>query len=334
VFNAGGNLGGHAMKRRTFLYAVGLIAPLTLGLTPACAEDTLKVVVGHINNWEQQPPTLGQEGGIFKKHGLVLENTGTRGAGETIQAVISGSADIGTGVGTAGVMRAFAKGAPIRILAPAFTGAGDLYWYVKADSKIKSLKDATPETTIAYSTNGSSTNNIVLGFINELGTKGKPTKTGSPPATLTAVMSDQVDIGWAAPPFGLQEEKDGKIRVIARGSDVPSLKHQTVRTVIVNANALKTKHDAVMRFMDGYRDTVDWMYSDPKAMEMYAAKIKKPVSLVQESVPKFHPKEALQTTKMVDLEGAMKDAVRFKFLKEPLTEAQLKELIQIPPVKK
>ncbi len=177
--------------------------------------------------------------------------TGIAGAGETMQAVISGSADIGAGVGAAGAMRAFAKGAPVRILAPAFTGTGDLYWYVKADSKIKSLKDATPETTIAYSTNGSSSNNIVVAFVSELGAKAKPTATGGPAATLTAVMSGQIDIGWAAPPFGLQEIKEGKIRIIAHGSDVPSLRGQTVRVLIVNANALKTKHDAIMRFMDG-----------------------------------------------------------------------------------
>src|SRR5262245_22125694 len=112
--------------------AIGLVVPFVLGVDAASAEDTLKVVIGQINNWENQAPTLGQDAGIFKKHGLVLENTGTQGAGETIQAVISGSADIGAGVGAAGAMRAFSKGAPVRILAPAFTGTGDLYWYVKA----------------------------------------------------------------------------------------------------------------------------------------------------------------------------------------------------------
>ena len=190
-------------------------------------------------------------GGIGKArrrhHGLVLENVGTQGAGETIQAVISGSADIGAGVGVAGVMRAFSKGAPVRILAPMFTGTGDIYWYVKADSKIQSLKDTTAENTIAYSTNGSSSNNVVVAFVSELGAKAKPTATGGPAATLTAVMSGQVDIGWSAPPFGLQEIKDGKIRILARGSDVPSLHGQTVRVLIVNENSLKTKRDAIMR---------------------------------------------------------------------------------------
>lgn len=314
--------------------ALGLVVPLTLSAGTASAEDTLKLVIGQINNWENQAPTLGQDAGIFKKHGLVLENTGTQGAGETIQAVISGSADIGAGVGAAGIMRAFSKGAPVRILAPAFTGTGDLFWYVKADSKIKSLKDTTPENTIAYSTNGSSSNNIVVAFVQELGAKAKPTATGGPAATLTAVMSGQVDIGWAAPPFGLQEIKEGKIRIVARGSDVPSLRGQTVRTLIVNANSLKTKHDAIMRFMDAYRETVDWMYSDPKAVEMYSKKINRPVDLLKESMNKFQPKETMQTDKFADLDGAIADAVKLKFLEQPLTKEQIAELLQIPPRKK
>jgi NitT/TauT family transport system substrate-binding protein len=318
---------------KTAAAALGLVVPLALAGTPATAEDTLKLVIGQINNWENQAPTLGQDAGIFKKHGLVLENTGSQGAGETLQAVISGSADIGAGVGAAGAMRAFSKGAPVRILAPMFTGTGDLYWYVKSDSKIKSLKDATPETTIAYSTNGSSSNNIVVAFISELGAKAKPTATGGPPGTLTAVMSGQVDIGWAAPPFGLQEIKDGKIRIVAHGSDVPSLRGQTVRVLVVNANALKTKHDAILRFMEAYREAVDWMYADPKAVEMYSVKIKRPIELLKESMAKFQPKETLQTDKFADLDGAIRDAVKLKFLEKSLTKEQIAELIQIPPRK-
>ncbi|MFZ0064762.1 MAG: ABC transporter substrate-binding protein [Pseudolabrys sp.] len=319
---------------KSIVGAPGFVVALVLGVGSASADDTLKVVIGQINNWENQAPTLGQDAGIFKKHGLVLENTGTQGAGETIQAVISGSADIGAGVGAAGVMRAFSKGAPVRILAPAFTGTGDLFWYVKADSKIQSLKDATPETTIAYSTNGSSSNNIVVAFVSELGAKAKPTATGGPAATLTAVMSGQVDIGWAAPPFGLRELKEGKIRIVAKGSDVPSLRGQTVRTLIVNADSLKTKRDAIMRFMAAYREAVDWMYSDPKAVEMYSKKMNQPVELLKESMDKFQPKETLQTDKFADLDGAIADAVKLKFLEQPLTKEQIAELLQIPPRKK
>ncbi|HEY1153065.1 MAG TPA: ABC transporter substrate-binding protein [Pseudolabrys sp.] len=312
--------------------AIGL-ALTALTVAPAAADDQLKMAIGQINNWENQPPTLGQDAGIFKKHNLVMENVGTAGAGETLQAVISGSADLGGGVGVAGAMRAFSKGAPVRILLPAFTGTGDLYWYVKSDSPLKSLKDLKPENTIAYSTNGSSSNNIVVAFVSELGAKGKPTATGGPAATLTQVMSGQIDVGWAAPPFGLKEMKEGKIRIIAHGSDVPSLKGQTVRAIIVNADSLKTKKDAIMRFVQAYREAVDFMYADPKAISMYATKMKLDEALIKESIQKFHPKESIQSDKMADLEGAVRDAVKLKFLDKPLTKEQLAEFIQIPPRK-
>src|ERR1043166_7605612 len=115
--------------KRTFICALALIAPLVLHMPQAFAEDTLKIAIGQINNWENQAPTLGDDAGIFRKRNLKVEAFGTQGAGETIQAVISGSADLGAGVGLAGAMRAFAKGAPVRVLLPAFTGTGALYWY-------------------------------------------------------------------------------------------------------------------------------------------------------------------------------------------------------------
>jgi len=312
----------------------GIAALALVALTaPVSAQDTLKIAIGQINNWENQAPTLGEDAGIFKKHNLKVEAFGTQGAGETIQAVVSGSADLGAGVGVAGVMRAFSRGAPVRVLLPAFTGTGDLYWYVKADSPLKTIKDATAQNTIAYSTSGSSSNNIVVAFGQELGVKAKPTATGGPPATFTQVMTGQIDIGWSAPPFGIQEIKDGKIRIVARGSDVPSLKGQTVRVIIVNANALKEKRDAIMRFVKGYRETVDWMYADPKALQMYSEKVKQPVDILAESLKEFQPKPALQTEQMADLDGIVKDAVALKFLDAPMTKEQLAEFLQIPPVK-
>jgi NitT/TauT family transport system substrate-binding protein len=317
--------------KRVGIWISAVIVASALAAFSAYAQDTLKIAVGQINNWENQAPTLGEDAGIFKKHNLKIEAFGTQGAGETIQAVISGSADLGADVGVAGAMRAFSKGAPVRLLLPAFTGTGDLYWYVKAESPIKTLQDATAANTIAYSTSGSSSNNIVVAFVQELGTKAKPTATGGPPATLTAVMSGQIDIGWAAPPFGVREIKESKIRIIARGSDIPSLRGQTVRSIIVNADALKTKRDAIMRFVKAYRESVDWMYDDPKALDMYAAKLKQPVDILRESLKEFHPKSAMQTDKMADLDGAVADAVKLKFLEAPLTKEQIAEFLQIPP---
>ena len=247
------------------LAALAFAGSITFAGPAAFAQDALKIAVGQINNWENQAPTLGEDAGIFKKHNLKIEAVGTQGAGETIQAVISGSADLGAGVGVAGVMRAFAKGAPVRILLPAFTGTGDIYWYVKGDSPIKTLQDAKPEHTIAYSTSGSTSNNIVLGFVQELGVKAKPTATGGPPATLTSVMSGQIDIGWAAPPFGVKEIKEGKIRMLARGG---ACRLCADRRCGPSSSTPMPGRPRRMRSCASPRRiarAVDWMYSDPKA---------------------------------------------------------------------
>src|SRR5262249_57975922 len=108
------------------------------------------------------------------------------------------------------------------------------------------------------------------------------------------VMSGQIDIGWAAPPFGMKELKEGKIRILIRGNEAPSLRGQTVRTIIGNADALKNKKDAILRFVAGYREAVDWMYADPKAIDMYAEKMKLDRDLIASLIKEFHPKEALQ----------------------------------------
>ena len=145
------------------------------------------------------------------------------------------------------------------------------------------------------------------------------------------MLSGQIDIGWASPPFGMKELKEGKIRILIRGSDAPSLRGQTVRTIIVNADALKSKRDAIMRFVQGYREAVDWMYADPNAIAMYAEKMKLDQKLIADSIKEFHPKAAMQTDEMKDMAGIQRDAVKLKFIDAPLSKEQLAELIQIPP---
>src|ERR1700756_626924 len=110
---------------------------LVAGLASASAEDTLKLAVGQRGNWDTSISEVGQLAGIFKRHGLVLEIVYTSGAGETQQAVISGSVDIGVAAGVMGVFGAFSKGAPVRVIGAETTGANDLYWSVKPDSPIK-----------------------------------------------------------------------------------------------------------------------------------------------------------------------------------------------------
>ena len=300
---------------------------LAIGMESAVADDVLKLAIGQRGNWENAPAELGQKAGIFKKHGLTLELLYTQGAGETLQAVISGSVDIGVGVGTAGVLGAFAKGAPVRAIANSTTGADDLFWYVTASSPIKTLKDAGGKT-IAYSTTGSSTNLAVLAFIRQFGIDAKPVATGSPSSTFTQTMSGQVDIGWSSPPFGVEALQQGRIRMVARLSDVPAFRNQTVRLMIVNAAMAEKRRDAIERFILAYRETLDWMYSDPAALQAYAQWVGIAETLAKDVRDQFFPKENLRLERLSGLDAAMADAVNLKFLAAPLTKEQQEELFK------
>ncbi len=310
--------------------ALAVLVPLAASGLPAKADDTLRLAIGQRGNWETAIAEIGSRAGIFKKHNLDLELTYTKGTGETMQAVISGAVDIGIGVGTTGVMAAFAKGAPVRVIGSATVGSNDLYWYVRADNPLNAIKDAGPDTTIAYSTAGSSTNLLVLGFLKTYNLKSKPTKTGSPPATLTAVMSGQVDVGWAAPPFGLKQIDEGKIRIIGRGSEVVSTRNETVRTIVVNADKLKKDREVIDRFMTAYNESLDYMYSDPQALKFYKDFSSIDEGLARKAMTDFYPKEALDPYRIEGLDGVMDDAVSLKFLDNKLTKAQLDELFQVP----
>jgi NitT/TauT family transport system substrate-binding protein len=303
------------------------LVALTAFASAAIAEDTLKLAIGQRGNWENAAPELGQKAGFFKKRGLTLEILYTQGAGETLQAVISGSVDIGIGVGTAGVLGAFSKGAPVRAIANSTTGADDLFWYVPAASSIKSLKDAGGKT-IAYSTTGSSTNLAVLAFIREFGVQAKPVATGSPASTFTQTMSGQVDIGWSSPPFGIEALQQGRIRIVARESDVAAFRNQTVRLMIANAAVAEQHRDLVNRYLQAYSETLDWMYSDPAALKAYAEWVNIPETLARDVRDQFYPRENLRLDRLSGLDEAMADAVSMKFLPAPLTKAQQDELFK------
>ena len=297
----------------------------------AHAQDTLKIAAGQRGNWDTSISEVGQRAGIFKKHGLVLEILWTQGAGETQQAVVSGSADLGIAGGIMGALSLFSKGAPVRIISAETTGAGDLFWYVPANSPIKTLKD-TDGKTIAYSTNGSSTHGIVTAYMKQYDLKAKPTATGGPAPTLTQVMSGQIDVGWSAPPFGLKQLDEGAIRVIASGNDAAVFKGQTVRVNIANLQTLQTRKAVVERYMKAYRETIDWMYSDdPAALKTYAEFVGIPIETAKRTRDQFFPKAAVDPDRVVGLETIVKDAVDLKFTATQLTPEQLTTLIQIPP---
>jgi NitT/TauT family transport system substrate-binding protein len=300
----------------------------------ARADDALKVVVGGQRAiGENFVVELGNNAGLFKKHGLALDIFYTQGGGETIQVVISNSAQIGVAIGFLGTLGAFSKGAPVRIIGSTFTGGNQLFWYVRADSPIKSLKEAAGKT-VAYSTNGSSTHTAVLALKKFTGADFKPTQTGAAPGTYTQVMSGQIDVGWAGAPFGLDAVEQGRTRVIAKASDDPVLNRQTIRLLIANANEMKQRPDVFVRFMRAYREALHWVYSTPEGLAAYAQWAKLSEATAKRALAEFLPKEAVDPDRISGVDDVMADAVAFKYIPAPLNKTQLDELIQIPERKK
>ena len=244
-----------------------------------------------------------------------------------MQALISGSADIAVSTGTAAILSAYAKGAPIRPIATSMTGADDLFWYVPSQSPIRSLKDAVGKT-MAFSAVGSSSNLATIALIRQAGVDIKAVATGTPAATFVQVMSGQIDIGWSAPPFAIDSLAQGKIRIVATYSDVPAFRNMTVRMHVANLSLLTKNPQLVNRFLSAYADTLEWMYQGSEAIVEFAKLVGIPQEQAKITRDKFYPKGNLQLTRLSGFDDAMRDAITARFIAKPLQKEQIDELFR------
>jgi NitT/TauT family transport system substrate-binding protein len=316
------------MAKPIFVTVLCAVAVLAAANTAAHSQDVLRLAVPQRGSWDAGLPELGKRGGIFKKRGIDLEILYTQAGPESIQALIAGSVDLATASGVQAAFGTFGKGAPIRIVGSEIIGSPDLYWYVRADSPIRKIEDLNGKT-VAFSLTGSSSHAGLLALIAQYKLTAKPTSTGSIPATLTQTMTGQVDVGFSGVPFFLDQMEDGKIRIVATGSDVEALKSRTGRVNITNLQTLQNRRDALIRFHAAYKDTLEWMYSDPAALRIFSEFTNLPEKVVGK-VRELVPKAALHPDRIVGVDQIIAEAVSMKFLAAPLTPQQVKDLIQIP----
>ncbi|HEX4411363.1 MAG TPA: ABC transporter substrate-binding protein [Xanthobacteraceae bacterium] len=318
----------------THIARIGLglgLGLLAFAASAARAEDLIKIAIGQRGVFENSISELGQNRGFFKKYGIKLDILYTQGGGETLQAILSDSVQMGI-VGTLQTMGAYAKGAPIRAIGATMKGAYE-YWFVPSASPIKNFKD-TAGKTVAFSTTNSSNNLMVLALARLNHVTVEPVATGSPSPTYTMTMSKQVDVGWSIPPFHIEDLDSGKIRIIAHGSDVPEYANQTVRFLGVNATELQQHPDLFRRYMQGYRDALNWLYSDPQALKDYAVWADTTEAVAKRVRDEFVLRENALPDNIVGLDLAMADAIGFKILSKPLTADQLKDMIRLQePIK-
>ena len=317
---------GPRSARRFWLHHCRCFAPAARRPTTTSRSPSASAAAG-----SNRVSELGQNKGFFKKHGLTLELLYTQGSAETLQSVISNSVDIGIGLGTHAFLGAFLKGAPLRGVGASFTSADEQYYYVAADSPVKSIKEAEGKS-IAISTNGSASNMFALHLARHFGVNLKPQPAGNYTATLTQVLTRQLDIGFSAAPFNLNFVDEGRIRIIARGSDVPALRDMTSRLLVVNVVGLERRKDVLKRYMAAYRETLDWMYADPAAIDAYAEWSKLPKAIAAQRAGIHDPAEHGAAA---DFGPARDhgDAVKFKYIPAPLSDAQIKEALPVDALK-
>jgi NitT/TauT family transport system substrate-binding protein len=307
--------------------AFSIVLKVALSASGAAAE-TLKVAVAQRGFWNSSFIEFGIKQGFFKEAGLDIDILYTEGGASTLTPVIAGSIDIAMTNGTLGAVAAYAKGMPVKIISAEATGAPDAFWYARPESGIASLTD-TAGRTVAFSSPGSSTNLILLQLIQQAKVTPRMVATGGAPATLTQVMSGQIDVGWSVPPFVLQQLAEGKLAIIAKGSDAAAIANQTIRVNVANANALKEKRDAITRFVKVLARSIDWAYSDDRSIDTYAEMAKVPRALAQRTRDEFYPKASLQLAEVKGLDLTLKQALEFKYITAPMNAQDARGMLDL-----
>jgi NitT/TauT family transport system substrate-binding protein len=293
----------------------------------AGAQDVVRVAVPQRGTWETSVPDLGEQAKIFAKHGVKIEALYTSGGGETMQALIAGSVDVAIATGAAAMFAAYVKGAPIRPIATSVTGAREIFWYVKADSPIKSLKDAAGKT-MAFSATGSSSNLATLKLIKMAGVDIKPVATGTPVATFTQTMTGQVDIGWSAAPFALSALQEHRIRTVANVGDIVEYRDMSARFHLANLNFITGKPDVLKRFLAAYSETLDWMYGGDAAVGVFSKLYNIKPAETRQTRDEFYTRQSLDIRRVGGVDLAMEDAVTYKFISKPLTKTDIDDLFK------
>ena len=304
---------------------IASFAALLALVAPQLAQaESLKVAVPQRGAWGTSYVPLGVEQGFFKAEGIEPEVTWTEGGASNEQAVISGSVDIAIATGFLGMISAYTKGAPIRIISPEATGAPDIFWYVKTNSPIKSMKDLHGKT-VSFSNPGSSSNLILLTLLKEAGVSdAKLVPIGAAPNGIPQVMTGQLDASWSVPPTGLAQLAAKEITIIAKGNDSEAVRNETVRVNAVNLDYLKTHRDAVTRFMRAYEKSVDWAYSGEKPMEAYAKWSSQPLPVVKQMVTEFQSKEQDQVHEFKGVQRVLDEALAAKRIPKAMTPDDIK----------
>jgi NitT/TauT family transport system substrate-binding protein len=313
-----------------------LLLAILCGLpwSAATGQTKLVVAVPHRVLFDVAVPIyVADEKGFSKAEGIAIDPVFTKGGGETVQAVISGDVHIGLATGFFAVLSAFQKGAAIKVVAAEMTGLPDLYWYTTGPAPYRKLEDLAGKR-IAYSTAGSSSHMAVLAVVEQLKARGlaapQAVSLGGMPDALTGLKTGQTDVAFAVPPLFFDQVEKGDLRIVFRGDEIQRFSDVTIRVTFANASFLQKNSDAVRAFFRAYQKALDFMFENRQETVRIWLKrgLKSTESLALKTYDFYtRPSTALKPVK--GIQTTMEDAVRFNFMKQPLTQAELDRLIDL-----
>jgi ABC-type nitrate/sulfonate/bicarbonate transport system substrate-binding protein len=259
--------------------AIGSAFLVMSAAMPARADTAL--IVGKANATSDAiiPVNVGDQLGIFKKHGLDLKIMDFGGGGKSAQAMAADAIDIEDGAGTE--MAFVEKGAPMigicESTAPApFMGIG-----VPADSPVHELKDLKGKV-IGVSSPGSFSDWLAHDLSRKQGWGDDGVKTasigGTNEAIVAAFRSHQIDaeISGATNFFAMEESKTGRFL-----TSVSAYEGNVASGVIFASNKLtKSNPEAIKAFVAGWVETVNYM----RAHKAETVKIESAITHFDENV--------------------------------------------------
>jgi NitT/TauT family transport system substrate-binding protein len=225
---------------------------------PAAAATTLTVGKAAPNADPIIPVNVGDQVGIFKKHGLDLKIVDFLGGSKMAQAMAAGSIDIGDGAGTE--MALVAKGVPMTAICESTSTFAFLSVGVGFDSPLKSLTELKGKK-MGISSAGSLTDWLAQELARKEGWAPGDITTvtiGNGAAGVIAAFRTNLvdaDIGATSLFLDMQEKKTG--RVLAPVSDYEGPAGSGA--LFASNHLIATDPAAVRAFLAAWIETVDYI---------------------------------------------------------------------------
>ena len=240
-------------------------------LSPARANEKLRVAKVVPFAWSFTPLDIGIEAGIFAKHGLDVEASASAGDAKLQQLLTSGSVDIGIGSGPG--MAFIVKGVPAKAVAEMYGVPRNMAVMVGYDSPIKAVADLKGKK-LGCTTVGSLTEWIGT-RINQKENWGSNGVTmvaigGMPPAR-AAIKTNQIDgyIGALETGYSLEEAKEWRVITAA----TPFVDHFITHVIFATNDVINNKPDQVRAFLQGWFETIAYMKTHKAESVAISAKV-------------------------------------------------------------